>query len=100
MSENLKTNFAKGLASLFIVASFTGYSQEKKPVLSGKERIKMFSKQKELAESSPYKDNHWQYIGPTNISGRCTDVEAISPRGNQYTIWVGSATGGVMEIGK
>ena len=39
----------------------------------------------------------WQYIGPTNISGRCTDVEAISPHGRNYTIWVGSATGGVWK---
>ena len=97
MKKNLKTNFTKGLTILFLLASFAGYSQEKKPVLSGTERVKMFSKQQELAESSPYKDNHWQYIGPTNISGRCTDVEAISPRGNQYTIWVGSATGGVWK---
>jgi hypothetical protein len=61
-------------------------SQAKQPVLKGTERVKMFSAQAELRASSPYKDMHWQYIGPTNISGRCTEVEAISPRGGQYII--------------
>jgi hypothetical protein len=73
------------------------FSQAKQPVLKGTERAKMFSTQADLRASSPYKDMHWQYIGPTNISGRCTDVEAISPRGGQYIIWVGSATGGVWK---
>ena len=69
----------------------------KKPVLTGVERVKMFEAQAAMRASSPFKKNGWQYIGPTNISGRCTDVEAISPRGKQYTIWVGAATGGVWK---
>src|SRR5664279_77673 len=50
-----------------------------------------------MKANSPLKDLKWQYIGPENISGRCTAVEAISPRGGNYTIWVGSATGGVWK---
>lgn len=69
----------------------------KKPVLTGSERVKLFGEQQKLRDSSRYKDLHWQYLGPTNISGRCTDVEAVSPRGSQYTIWIGSATGGVWK---
>ncbi|TFH35831.1 MAG: hypothetical protein E4G95_06440, partial [Bacteroidia bacterium] len=57
----------------------------------------MFQKQEALSQSSPFKDLHWQYIGPTNISGRATDVEAVLPRGKSYNIWVGSATGGVWK---
>jgi len=57
----------------------------------------MYGAQAVMKEASPYRDMHWQYIGPTNISGRCTDVEAVSPRGKQYIIWVGSATGGVWK---
>ncbi|MCA1756714.1 MAG: hypothetical protein LC649_04600 [Bacteroidales bacterium] len=72
-------------------------AQVKKPVLSGEERVRMFSQQDLLRENSPYKDLHWQYIGPTNISGRSTDVEAVHPRGKSYTIWVGTATGGVWK---
>jgi photosystem II stability/assembly factor-like uncharacterized protein len=72
-------------------------SQVKQPVLSGVERVRMYSAQAAMREASPYKDMHWQYVGPTNISGRCTDVEGVSPRGKQYVIWVGSATGGVWK---
>ncbi|MDX8340559.1 hypothetical protein SLH46_15270 [Draconibacterium sp. IB214405] len=97
MRKNLKTSLSAWLSATLVFTAVLGYSQEKKPVLLGTERVKMFENQKSLSESSPYKDYHWQFIGPTNISGRCTDVEAISPRGDQYTIWVGSATGGVWK---
>lgn len=92
--------FIPRLNGIILILLFVNYlcpAQEKKPVTTGTERVKMFSKQTEMAGSSPYKNLHWQYIGPTNISGRCTDVEAISPRGQQYTIWIGSATGGVWK---
>ena len=72
-------------------------AQVKSPVLSGKDKTTLFSKQTELLKNSPFKDLKWQFIGPTNISGRCTDVEAVLPRGKNYTIWVGSATGGVWK---
>jgi photosystem II stability/assembly factor-like uncharacterized protein len=71
--------------------------QVKNPILTGKEKVTLFAKQTAMIESSPYKDMKWQYIGPANISGRCTDVEAVSPRGENYIIWVGSATGGVWK---
>lgn len=72
-------------------------AQIKSPILSGKEKVALSSKQAEMKTNSPYKDLKWQYLGPENISGRCTDIEAISPRGGNYTIWVGSATGGVWK---
>ena len=83
--------------SLIALISSATYSQVKGPVLSGKEKVSLYGKQAALAESSPFKDLKWQYIGPVNISGRCTDVEAVIPRGKDYTIWVGSATGGVWK---
>jgi photosystem II stability/assembly factor-like uncharacterized protein len=86
---------------ILVAAVFFGTSsingQVKTPVLSGKDKAALFGKQTEMLQTSPFKDLKWQYIGPTNISGRCTDVEAISPHGNNYTIWVGSATGGVWK---
>jgi photosystem II stability/assembly factor-like uncharacterized protein len=69
----------------------------KNPVLAGTEKARLFSEHEKMRETSPWKELHWQYIGPTNISGRCTDVEAVSPRGSQYVIWVGSASGGVWK---
>ena len=73
------------------------FGQTKKPVNDGKVKQEMFSSHKAMADQSSYKELHWQYVGPTNISGRCTDVEAVEPRGGSYTIWVGSATGGVWK---
>ncbi len=84
------------LCALLLTASgLTG--QVKSPILAGTEKAALFAKQNEMLKASPFKDLQWQFVGPTNISGRCTDVEAISPRGKSYTIWIGSATGGVWK---
>jgi len=80
--------------SLFLTC-LTG--QVKSPLLDGKERVALTEKVNSMEATSPYKEMKWQYIGPSNISGRCTDVEAVMPRGKSYTIWVGSATGGVWK---
>ena len=77
--------------------SFYLSGQVKSPLLNGKDRVALFARQTEMKENSPFKNLKWQYIGPTNISGRCTDVEAVSPRGANYIIWVGSATGGIWK---
>jgi photosystem II stability/assembly factor-like uncharacterized protein len=83
-------------ASLILI-TFCLNGQVKNPLLDGKERVALTEKLTEMKANSPFRDMKWQYLGPTNISGRCTDVEAISPRGGSYTIWVGSATGGVWK---
>lgn len=80
----------------FIFMNLFTYGQ-KKPVQSGVDRVAMFQEHQKLKEDTTYTNLHWQYVGPTNISGRCTDVEGISPRGDNYTIWIGSATGGVWK---
>jgi photosystem II stability/assembly factor-like uncharacterized protein len=82
---------------VFILMTFALSAQVKSPLLDGKERVVLTEKHVEMTATSPFKDLKWQYIGPTNISGRCTDVEAVSPHGNNYTIWIGSATGGVWK---
>jgi hypothetical protein len=90
----------KSVQLILLFALLLGFSfayGQKKPVLSSKERVKMFEKHVEMKKDTTFTKLHWQYIGPENISGRCTDVEGISPRGNNYTIWVGSATGGVWK---
>jgi len=93
----------KCLCSVFVITILTLSTpciilgQVKNPVLTGKEKVALFAKQTEMKASSPFKDLKWQYIGPTNISGRCTDIEAVTPHGKSYTIWVGSATGGVWK---
>jgi len=93
--RNRKKSFMS--AACLILLSIYSIAQVKGPLTDGKQKVALFAKQTEMKASSPFKDMKWQYIGPENISGRCTDVEAISPRGKNYTIWVGSATGGVWK---
>lgn len=80
---------------LFLAVSLA--AQVKPPVLTGAEKLKMYETHEQMRESSPYDSLHWQLIGPTNISGRCTDVEAVGPKGQSYTIWVATASGGVWK---
>jgi photosystem II stability/assembly factor-like uncharacterized protein len=60
-------------------------------------RIKGFEDFKALQAASKFKDLKWQFIGPTNISGRVTDVAVVAPKGRNYTIYVASASGGVWK---
>jgi len=92
-----KLNRIISFASYILLISTSLTGQVKSPIVSGIERTTLFEKQVEMKASSPFRDLNWQYLGPLNISGRCTDVEAISPHGRNYTIWVGSATGGVWK---
>ena len=50
-----------------------------------------------LTEESPYGDMKWQFLGPTNISGRVTDVAVEAPRGKSYAIYAATASGGVWK---
>ena len=95
-TENKTKRLIVFLTAILLI-SFTLKGQVKSPIENGKEKVALLSKQSEMKASSPFKDLKWQYIGPTNISGRCTDVEAVIPHGGNYTIWVGSATGGVWK---
>jgi photosystem II stability/assembly factor-like uncharacterized protein len=56
--------------------------------------LKAWDAHKALAQSSPYKAMNWSYIGPTNISGRMTDV-AVADHGTSRRLYAGSCCGGV-----
>jgi photosystem II stability/assembly factor-like uncharacterized protein len=49
-----------------------------------------------MARSSPYRTIPWQYLGPTNISGRATDI-AVAGRRDARRIYVAYATSGVWK---
>lgn len=67
------------------------------PITHGPERLQKFEQHQKMAEESTFRDLHWSYLGPVNISGRCTDVEVVTPKGKNYTIYVGTASGGVWK---
>ncbi|MDQ3170446.1 MAG: hypothetical protein M3Q55_09950 [Acidobacteriota bacterium] len=58
--------------------------------------IRGYDTYRQMREASPTADVPWQYLGPTNVSGRATDV-AIADKGGQRTIYVGYATSGVWK---
>lgn len=79
-----------------VLISLSLFSQ-KKPILEGSLKLEGYEQHETMRASSAYDSLHWQFIGPTNISGRCTDVEAVRPRGKNYTIWVAAASGGIWK---
>ena len=58
-------------------------------------RMRRYAEHRALVERSPHDDLRWQFVGPTNISGRITDVAVTTPRGESYTIYVAGASSGV-----
>lgn len=48
-----------------------------------------------LHAASPQKRFGWEFMGPTNIGGRITDIEV--PRDDTSTIYLGAATGGILK---
>jgi hypothetical protein len=44
-------------------------------------RARGFEQHEAMKQSSPFKHLSWQFLGPTNISGRVTDVAVVTPRG-------------------
>jgi len=49
-----------------------------------------------MAQASPYRALSWSFLGPTNISGRSTDV-AVAERNGQRRIYTAYATGGMWK---
>ncbi len=84
-------------AGLFLVLPVLMAQQPKTPILTGQERLEQFSRIKAMKAESQFKDLNWQFVGPTNISGRCTDAAVVQPKGKNYTIYAGTASGGVWK---
>jgi photosystem II stability/assembly factor-like uncharacterized protein len=60
-------------------------------------RLTGFAAQLEMEKNSPFNKLKWSHIGPTNVSGRCTDIAVVEPKGKNYTIYVATASGGVWK---
>ena len=82
---------------ILLIALSTVCLGQKEPITDGGIRLDRFQEQLQLIQKSEHSGLHWQFLGPTNISGRATDVEAVKPRGKNYTIWVATASGGVWK---
>ena len=65
--------------------------------MSATERLEAFEQHRAMVEGSLFSTLPWQHLGPTNISGRSTDVAVAEPRGETYTMYVGGASGGLWK---
>jgi photosystem II stability/assembly factor-like uncharacterized protein len=65
--------------------------------MSATERLDRWDRHQEMVAASPFASLPWQRLGPTNLSGRVTDVAVAEPRGQTYTMYVGAAAGGVWK---
>ncbi len=50
-----------------------------------------------MKDNSIFSNLPWQFVGPTNVSGRMTDVEVVVPKGKNYTIYIAGASGGIWK---
>jgi photosystem II stability/assembly factor-like uncharacterized protein len=57
---------------------------------------KAYATYRTMRDASPHKSVPWQYLGPTNISGRATDI-AVAERSAGRRIYVAYATSGVWK---
>ena len=60
-------------------------------------RLTGFQQHQAMAQASAFKDVKWQFLGPKNVSGRCTDIAVVAPRGKSYTLYVATASGGLWK---
>lgn len=61
------------------------------------QRLAAYDRHVQMKDSSLFKDLKWQFVGPTNISGRMTDVAVPLPRGKNYVFYAAAASGGVWK---
>lgn len=65
--------------------------------MSATELLERFDIHRSRVEASPFRTLPWQRLGPTNISGRATDVAVQEPRGGTYTMYIATAAGGIWK---
>ncbi len=83
------------LTLIIAVLSVQAIGFAQKGMTDGATRIKWFARHEAMKEQSLFKNLPWQFAGPTNVSGRMTDVAVKAPKGENYTIYVAGASGGV-----
>lgn len=61
------------------------------------ERLKASEKHFFMASESPFRHLQWQFLGPTNVSGRITDITVGRPAGKGLEIYIATASGGLWK---
>ncbi len=92
----------KGITASFLVLGlllfFTVlYGLEHKPLNDAGERLKAYEKHFEMAAGSSFRELEWRHLGPTNVSGRITDIAVGRPAGKALSIYAATASGGLWK---
>ena len=88
-----RRNAVTALVLLAVVGATPTQAQQTDPV----QRLQWYEGHEAMKGQSLFKNLPWQFLGPTNISGRMTDIAVVEPRGQSYTVYAAGATGGVWK---
>jgi photosystem II stability/assembly factor-like uncharacterized protein len=94
---SVKTIFVAGV---WVAASAYGFQAKKMGRIQSSDpalRLKGFEQHEEMEKSSKFKDAKWQFVGPTNVGGRCIDIAVVAPKGKNYTYYIATASGGLWK---
>jgi len=97
MNTRSRLNPLVGLILLPLLEGVLGVPVAAQERMSSTERLAAFESHRAMAGESQFQTLPWQRVGPTNLSGRVTDVAVAEPRGQTYTMYVGGASGGVWK---
>lgn len=92
-----KKNIHLVLVISFFLSVVWASGQNQVQNTSSETREEWYNQYVVLKQNSVFKNLPWQFVGPTNISGRMTDVEVVTPKGKNYTIYVAGASGGIWK---
>ena len=96
-SNTMRKSYQRVLTAVIalVATPYSVIAQESR--MSAAERLAAYQTHRSMVEESFFKNLPWQHLGPTNISGRSTDIALTEPRGETYTIYVAGASGGVWK---
>jgi photosystem II stability/assembly factor-like uncharacterized protein len=82
---------------MFFTGTLVPAARKKATATDPELRLKEYREHVAMQETSRFKHLEWQFLGPTNVSGRMTDMAVVTPKGQHYTIYVAGASGGVWK---
>lgn len=95
--SNVLFRFSAVIVMSVLLGMYPLKAQNKSTIPDGTKKMEAFQKYLTMQDKSEFKDLHWQFLGPTNVSGRCTDVAVVTPKGKNFTLYVATASGGVWK---
>jgi len=84
---------AAGAGLLATLAS--GPTSAQAPAAPTVSRVAAFETHRTMQQASPFKDVKWQFVGPTNIAGRITDIAVAERKAQTRLVYAAVASGGV-----